>query len=214
MIRERKDNEVAPHIVGSVRAQKHLRSNAIAKVPLKGTASTDPWTKPGQDPWFHFKSSSSSQTGAAPSKRYDAITSKLTEDLKQTLDVKMQDTGAASSAQDARIHRLESDMAEIKSHQQTMHGWFQETGAKMAKQDEQIGQLHSTMQQQQQEIASTRAEVRASSETLQQHMGTAIGQVKSEIATEFQSVHSMMAAHMERLEHMMAENKRHCPGTE
>lgn len=205
LLKERRGYDVAPRVVGSSRAQKHLRSAAASSTSTPGTrkpTATDPWTLPGGDPWF--KTASAVPASTAPAKRYDMITNKITQDLKQSLDNQMQDSGAVNSAQEARIGKLESDIAEIKTHQQTMHGWFQETGTRLAAQEDQMQVLQSNMHQTQMEVSAVHSEVQSSTEALQTSMSQAIGSVKSELSAEFQ--HSL-ASHMDRLGSMLSAHR-------
>lgn len=84
--------------------------------------------------------------GASNSKQYDALVDKLTSDVQGTLS---QNCGAEFAADSSRIHKLETDMEEIKAHNATFRSWFKETGTRLANQDEQLAHLHTAVQQQQ-----------------------------------------------------------------
>jgi predicted nucleic acid-binding Zn-ribbon protein len=88
------------------------------------------------------------------------------------------------SSEVSRIKQLETDMAEIKSHNQTFQTWFHETGNRLAAQDELLAHLHTSLQQQQHDLVAARTEVHTSADNLHQAMQHTFSSMKGETSHE------------------------------
>ena len=199
LLRDKKEVDRTPQIIGSNRAQKHLRNQD--RPTTAASASTDPWqANPSLDPWKSWRGPTTVQTDAA-AKRIDAITATVVtqanDAVRQQLDAAIQN---APTAMDQRIQKLETDMVEIKTHNATVTNWIKETGTRLSNQDDKLNHLNTAMQQQQQDLISVRTEVHTSADNLHQAMAQSFGSMKDEISNQ---VGASMTHHMERFEQLL-----------
>ena len=199
LLRDKKEVDRTPQIIGSNRAQKHLRNQD--RPTTAASASTDPWqANPSLDPWKSWRGPTTVQTEAA-AKRIDAITATVVtqanDAVRQQLDAAIQN---APTAMDQRIQKLETDMVEIKTHNATVTNWIKETGTRLSNQDDKLNHLNTAMQQQQQDLISVRTELHTSADNLHQAMAQSFGSMKDEISNQ---VGASMSHHMERFEQLL-----------
>ena len=200
LIKDKKEADRAPMVVGPLRAQRHLRSQASSSTSTTAPAASDPWQSPGQDPWQSWHGTTSSGSDR-PAKRYEA----LADQLKTELNSSLQESLGAASVDSRRMHQLETDMEELKSHQATYHAWFQDTGTRLAKQEEQLTNLRTSVQQNHQDLQVVRAEVHTSADNLHQAMQVSFGSMKTDLSAEL--THAV-SSQMDRLEAMLSKRQR------
>jgi hypothetical protein len=95
LVKDKKEADRAPLVVGPSRAQKHLRSSTSAAASSSAPLVTgDPWMAPGHDPWQSWHGTAQSAPDKA-AKRYevlgDQLKSELNTSLKESLDARLQD---------------------------------------------------------------------------------------------------------------------------
>ena len=209
LIKDKEEPARLPTVVGSRRAQAHLRSSAST---ISQPTAGDPWHNglhpTASDPWARFTTTTADTSSST--KRIDALAHQLRADVTAEVTATVQEQLAASSSalpdaqEQHRIQRLEVGMAELQAHQQQFHQWFAESGAKLSAQEEQLQQVTQQLLQQQSEITAVRAEVHTSAETLHQAMQVSFKSMKTDLAADLTTALSM---HMDRFETMITAKK-------
>ena len=129
----------------------------------------DPWNN-GRDPWAKARASSDvpmrpePQATAATATKLSQLEGELRQDLEDM--VQRQAQAAAShpppglSDQECRLRQLEVGVTELQQQGRKFEHWFQSVGSKVQDQAQAITALQSTVQEAQQELASSRPRFR------------------------------------------------------
>ena len=163
-------------------------------------ATVDPWTE-GADPWAQARSlplppkQESTATKGAQTKLKELehrISTNLEDLVKQQVAERVPPPGL--SLPDPRLQQLEVSLTEVQQQNSKFEEWFQTFGARVSGQAQQLEQLQTTVQEQRQEIAKVRSEVR---DTVKHEVGgmqqAMAQQMSSQFASQLEHIQAMLA---------------------
>eukprot|EP00438_Fugacium_kawagutii_P005625 Skav235143 [mRNA] locus=scaffold1072:54894:59036:- [translate_table: standard] len=195
LMKDKQTTDKQATVVGPRRVQRHLLKS---RATTGSAASSDPWQDAGKDPWCQWQGVNAAPAPQAPIKRLDAITEKLKSDVQASV-TQAQSSSIPADAE-ARFHKLETGMTELRQQGQKFHHWFEETGKRLSHQDQNLQQVQQHLTQQQIDIGKVREEVHASHESLKLNIGQSLHSVKKELSQE---IDHTLTTQMDRFEKLL-----------
>ena len=205
LVKDRSEPVSAPTIVGPRRVMKHPQ-NQLASGK---SGAIDPWTSASEDPWARYANTTAAPAPGAQ-KRLESFAAQLKTDIVEQVQDQLAECSSQMktvppSVDDqtlTRMQQLEVGVSELKAQGQQFRSWFDETGARLAAQDAQLQQVNQTLQQQQQDLQSVRAEVHHSADNLQQSVASSITAMQSQF-TDLMA--SQLQSQMDRFETLLKD---------
>ncbi|CAE7278596.1 unnamed protein product [Symbiodinium natans] len=193
-----------PALYASSRTIKHIRYDDGPTDP-----AIDPWSD-GQDPWAKARQQfapppglslvKSSQPSPGPSK-LEQLGSELKQDLRSLMQTELASRSAGqdsvSSAQEARLEKLEVGMKELQEQNRKFEGWFATFGNRVSEQATTIQGVQHTLQSQSQDIHRLRSDVEMT-------VGNAVGQLQADMT---QQLSAQLAGQLEQIQALFADKK-------
>ena len=193
--------KLQPQIVASSKTQKHL-VQASTGASSSSTPSTDPWLKPGADPWVNYPkpqpapNAGRTRLAEIQDQLCQDVTTKIRKELEQHASMEVDGTAldTANAQTAARFQALEVGLTEVKQQNAQFLAWFGEAGERMKKSESTMGDMQQTMNKQQQDL-----------HTLNQNVTKSMKSMKTEISQE---ISNSFQDQMTRLEALLEKRQK------
>ena len=187
LIRDRSQVKEDKPVVVPRKTIKFLKDNPGSEPSSKQSPPQDPWLL--SDPWAKFTGTAANTHVAGAAPRLEEVKKQLKTDVQDFVHKELASSstslGEAQQAANARrFEALETDMKEMKSHNQKVTAWFQEANSRMTSSEQQMQVMASALENQQKDLHAVRSEVQQSFETTQSSVQSALHHMKHELATD------------------------------
>ena len=185
------------NITASRRTQDHICNGT--PTPQSG-GSSDPWLEPGGDPWSRCSKNTAFAPPGLPTPsaitktRLDEIAKELKAEVQATLRSEVAGHQAMTDDPDtqSRLHKLETDITEIKSHNQHFNQWFNQVSAQHQQLENVVSTVQATLSTHQHELSGLRQEHQQSQERIWQSMQGLRQDLATDMGARFDSIEAML----------------------